>query len=296
MANLFGNRSVRTETLHTRLLRRYVTAQFNLFLVALCTAINIFLSSLLLLDTYFLFSAFVPYDIATTAAVFCGKLSPEFYEELGMQGMTFLPEGFFFGSIILALAIAGLYAIFAILSKKKVGWMVAALVIYSIDTMMLFFSYGVDISLILDYAFHIWVIVSLSMGIAAAGRIKKLPEEDPESVSSVESSEQETEEEERLMAVARTSPAFRAVDWNQKGKIRVQAEAIGHKIYFRRVKRINELIVDDQVYADIELLIEPAHSVEAMIDGHDVQAGYDGAITCYIKIDGKIVAKKRQLI
>lgn len=193
MANLFAPRSVVPLSPRDRLLRRYRTAQVNLYIVAVFTLVNVITAALFISDSYFLFSAFVPYDMVISALIFCGKLPPEFYTEMGMEGMTFLPEGIFIGATVVAVVIAGLYLLFGLLSKKKVGWMIAALVVYGVDTFWILFNYGIDISFALDYLFHIWVIVSLSMGIAASYRMKTLPEEVPETVLSAESDASEGE-------------------------------------------------------------------------------------------------------
>ena len=59
------------------------------------------------------------------------------------------------------------------------GWLIFALVIFVIDTLGMLAFLGFDLSNIVDMIFHAWVIVSLVMGIIAAAKLKKLPEEEP---------------------------------------------------------------------------------------------------------------------
>ena len=63
----------------------------------------------------------------------------------------------------------------------------------------------------------------------------------------------------------------------------------------RRVKRINELVIDGYVYADVEMLMETAHALTAQMDGHVFQAGFDGVAHSYIRVDGVQVARKLRL-
>ena len=81
---------------------------------------------------------------------------------------------------IISLVIIALYALSYFLSKKqKVGWMIAALAFFVIDTVVMFWYYGLaNTEMLLDVAFHVWVIVSLSMGIHAYFKIKSLPPEE----------------------------------------------------------------------------------------------------------------------
>ena len=42
----------------------------------------------------------------------------------------------------------------------------------------------------------------------------------------------------------------------------------------------------------MEALVEFAHYLHANIDGHRIEAGFDGVSHSYIKIDGQLAAKK----
>ena len=84
-------------------------------------------------------------------------------------------------------------------------------------------------------------------------------------------------------------------DTTVKSRILLEADAAGHHICYRRVKRINELVIDGYVYADVEMLIETAHVLAAQLDGHVFQAGFDGVAHSYIRVDGAQVARKLRL-
>ena len=128
-------------------------------------------------NTYFLFSAFVPYAIVDLAMLFCGKYPAEFYGDLS--------EYEFFGTpvlviaVVIATVICGLYLLCWLLSKKgRVAWLIVALSLFVLDTLLMLLN-GIGVDSIIDVVFHGWVILSLSMGVAARFKLKKLPEEEP---------------------------------------------------------------------------------------------------------------------
>lgn len=160
-------------------INRYNSSRANLLLVAIFTLINL----VLLISksyTYFLFSASIPYILTTNAMYLCGMHPDEFYEDIDLSTAEFLDRSVFVVVLIISLVIIALYALSYFLSKKqKVGWMIAALAFFVIDTVVMFWYYGLaNTEMLLDVAFHVWVIVSLSMGIHAYFKIKSLPPEE----------------------------------------------------------------------------------------------------------------------
>ena len=73
-----------------------------------------------------------------------------------------------------------LYFVFWFFSKKKVGWLIAGTVFFAIDTafVVLFALISGDfVSLLVDILFHILALVEMILGVTAAFKLKKLPEE-----------------------------------------------------------------------------------------------------------------------
>lgn len=178
---LFGNRNeneAQPLAQRQQLLNRYSSARHNILLVLIFTTINIVLL-VANSDSYFLFSAYIPYLVVTYGMLFCGRFPAEYYEDLLDYGFEFLDTGYFVGTLIVAVVICVFYLICWLFSdKNRVGWMITALVLFSIDTLMMVLG-GLSIDSALDVLFHGWVIVSLSMGIAAHFKLKKLPDEEP---------------------------------------------------------------------------------------------------------------------
>ena len=160
--------------------RRYASARMNLLWVVLFTAINI----VLLVShsySYFLFSAFIPYAIVDYGMIVCGKYPADFYGDLSQY--QFLDSTVLVVLIAVAAVICVLYLLCWIFSKKRrVAWLIVGLVFFALDTVFMLLG-GISADRILDIVFHGWVIISLTGGIIAHSKLKKLPAEEPAPVA-----------------------------------------------------------------------------------------------------------------
>ena len=101
----------------------------------------------------------------------------EFFDQQG----HFVDQSAFVGFIAVAVVLASLYVLPFIFSKKlRPGWLLFTLVIFILDTLFMFIDVGVQSDMLVDYLFHIWVIVSLAIGMSAGYKLKKLPSEEEE--------------------------------------------------------------------------------------------------------------------
>ena len=131
---------------------KYNNMRLSLLLILIFSVINLFSP---LLEFYMLFSAYIPQLLAQIGAY------------------LYLTEGvlaFYIIMVILALILLVPYLLCWIFSKKKVGWMIAALVFFSIDTIFFFIDLVAylaagDYTFIMDLLFHIYALVSLGMGV-----------------------------------------------------------------------------------------------------------------------------------
>ena len=159
-----------------KLTSRYNSARHNILLVIAFTLIN----SVLLFtgsDSYFLFSAAIPYYMTLFGLLYTGRMPAEWYEGVEFQPD---PDSVLYIYLAIAVVVVALYGLCWFLSKKHgYGWLVAALLFFVADTFAMFYFTGFSADMILDFAFHIWVLVSLASGIIAAINLKKLPEEEP---------------------------------------------------------------------------------------------------------------------
>ena len=144
----------------------YVKARSNLLLAACFTLINVILA-LTGSNTYFLFSASMPY----WAAIF-GQVDYEIYGILS----------YLIVAGVIAVAITALYFLFYLMSKKHREWMDAAAVVFAVDCVGLIalnLYLGFDSSDILDYLFHVYVMYYLISGSISARKVAKMPPEEP---------------------------------------------------------------------------------------------------------------------
>lgn len=153
----------------------YNGARINLLVAMLLTVLNCVLA-LTGADVYYLFSIAFPYAMVFDGAMSCGLVYSldeyrSLYEDMAMD---FLPMTYLY----VMLAIAGVsllvYLLCWIFSKKHVGWLVAATVLLVLDSAFLVFWYEVDLSMLLDYLFHAWVLIIFVRGLWAHSRLKHL--------------------------------------------------------------------------------------------------------------------------
>ena len=178
MASLFGKGAPQKPvSMRQSLEGKYHSSRTNLLLIVAFSLINV-----IMLATgsgsYFLFSAYIPYATVLFGMLFCGKLPAEYYTE-DWASATFLDDSFFAVMIAIAAVFVGLYLLAWFLSKKRVGWLVFALVFFALDTAAMLWMQGISADSILDIVFHAWVIFSLVGGIRAHAALKKLPKEEP---------------------------------------------------------------------------------------------------------------------
>ncbi len=272
--------------------KRYKNSRSNLLLIVALSVINVVLlvtnSSL-----YFLFSAYIPYALVDLGMFLCGRYPQELYGEIygeEFANMEFFGTPVFAVFIVLALIVLAVYLLCWIFSKKnKIGWLIFALVMFVGDTLTMFLLNGITNAM--DLIFHIAIIVSLSFGISAGVKLKKLADEDA-FVPVTENGEEYSPEEDYSL----DSSPIRSADLGVKAKILLEATAFDHVIVYRRVKKVNELVIDGQVYDELEGLIEKSHCLKAQVDGHQIEVGLDILSNSYIQVDGQIIARKQRII
>ncbi|MBE6694187.1 MAG: YIP1 family protein [Ruminococcaceae bacterium] len=286
---------------HSILEQKYKNSRMNLLLVVVFTAINLFLL-VINTDLYFLFSAFIPYFIVSFGMLVCGRFPEEYYTD-DFGGMTFLDDSVFVVLLVISAVLTLLYFLAWLMSSKnRVGWLIFALVFFGIDTVGMLALSGITIESAFDILFHAWVIYYLILGISAHYKLKKLPPEEEEAVVDCENilplveEVGETEQNsEPAVAEPSNSNAIREADKDVKHRVLLEKRTLNYDICYRRVKHTNELIVNGNVYDEIEGVFEYPHTLKAWVDGHYISAGYTGTHS-FISVDGENVAKKLRLV
>ncbi|MBO5047255.1 MAG: hypothetical protein J6D19_02470 [Clostridia bacterium] len=140
---------------------KYKNARLSLLLIVLFSVVNVF--SMTFGDTYFLFSAFLPQILVMVGLELTYEAGDNLYMIVAM--------------VIAVISIVP-YLLCWIFSKKRVGWMIAALVFFILDSLLFvesliaMLSAG-EFSFILDLLFRIWALGSIIMGVVYGVRAKK---------------------------------------------------------------------------------------------------------------------------
>lgn len=143
---------------------KYNRSRANLLLVAIVSIINLF--SLAFSQSYFLFSARLP-------ALFVELALPISEEEVVEFSNFIVP-------IIIGVILTVPYLLCFFFSKKHIGWIIPALVFFSIDCLYIIFLALFDFTaVIIDIFFHAWVMFYLITGVIHGFKLKKLPEDLP---------------------------------------------------------------------------------------------------------------------
>ena len=89
---------------------------------------------------------------------------------------------------------------------------------------------------------------------------------------------------------------LRYVDPMEKSRILLEATVEQYHICYRRVKSVNELVINGCVYDEKKGIIEFEHQLCALVDGHSIEVGMDEESHSYILFDGDIIKRKKRLI
>jgi len=135
-------------------------ARRNLLLVIAFTAINVILTAFNA-SVYFLFSA--------TAPLFLFELGRELAKDLQS-------DAFLMGGIAVAAGIIILYSICWFFAKRLPAFILVALIIFSLDSLMLIWlvlASGFEVSYFFDIIFHGWVLFCLISGVSAWSKLHR---------------------------------------------------------------------------------------------------------------------------
>ena len=126
-------------------------------------------------DSYYLFSAAIPYYLVVIGMEICGMLPEEYYLEFYEEIPEFFDSSVFTSLLIVAIAILLVCAVITFFVAKRRSWaIIAALAIVGIDTVAtMALALG-----IIDILFHGWLIYDLVSAYSGIKKLKELPEDD----------------------------------------------------------------------------------------------------------------------
>lgn len=250
----------------------YQIARSNLLALMALTAINVAMA-LLGQDTYFIFTDYLAYILAVYAAAFHALSGDSAYLAVG---------------IVLPLLVLLPYFLCWLLSKKRRGWLIAALVLFSLDTALLLLSALSDfmVSSTLDIVFHGLMLFYLIRGVRrgpAAQAAEEPPAALPDDTAFYDASLDDRWD---------SRPVGKPVE---KYRLLVSASWGSHVIEARRSRGLTELVIDGQVYGRQEGIIETEYRIEARLDGHVIATEFHPNGKQLLLVDQEIIAKKQRL-
>ena len=143
---------------------KYKRSRANLLLVTIVSVVNLF--TLALNGSYFLFSASIP-------AIPVELAMPMSEEEVVVFSDFIVP-------IIIGIILTVPYLLCWVFSKKRVGWMIPALVFFSFYCLYILMLTLIEpTAFIIDILFHAWVMFYLITGVINGFKLKKMPEDEP---------------------------------------------------------------------------------------------------------------------
>lgn len=250
--------------------QKYASSRYDLLIIVIFSVVNMI--ALLTGGVYFLFSAHVPTILIAI-------------------GSAMVEEGAENSVMIVCIVVAAIlilpYLLCWLFSKKRPGWMIAALVLFSLDTAVLLIDFLIyfDISLIFDIIIHGLAIWYLARGVKAGLALKNMPSEEEELAAEEAAAGDEAENEVPLVETV----AIRPVKEYGKTKVLIEAEYNGHKISYQKYKKHEELVIDDMVYDETDRKsMQPNVFMRAVKDGVEITV-VNANSKNYIMINGNVL-------
>ncbi len=100
---------------------------------------------------------------------------------------------------------------------------------------------------------------------------------------------------EEIVRSGKNTKPLRRAEKSSSARVHAQASFGGYRICYRRLRSVNELVINDRVYDEKRGVFEFAHSLCAYLDGHLIEVGYDIYNYSFIKLDGNTLEYKRRL-
>ena len=149
---------------------KYTSARGSLLWISVFTFLNIIFS--VIDGSRFLFSAIIPSVLLEYTRFICGMFPAEQYQEY--ENPQFADKSLFWIAVAVSVLVSLFFLLCYFFSKKKVGCLIAALVVFALDTVFMFLFLTTGIYLVTEIIFHAWAIISLAMGIYAHNKLQAL--------------------------------------------------------------------------------------------------------------------------
>ena len=148
----------------------------------------------------------------------------------------------------------------------------------------MFAYYSFDATMLVDFAFHIWGIVSISIGLSAHSKMKNLPAEE---FFAPPAEDPEAEESD-------SATPMRPCDHIEDENVLIKYDLFGSEVIYLKTKKAYQLIIDGQIYCEIISRLQKKNNMTARFKGYTVEVGYNG-LFYYVSVNGNIIYRKAKL-
>lgn len=258
--------------------KKYKVCISSLLFMGIVTALNI----VMLFkgeDNYYLFSIYIPFAIVDYAMYLCGIYPAEYYGDI--IGIQFYDKSVLIGAVLVAIiVITGFLACWFVAKKHNKIPLIVSLIFLGVDIIIMGFAEGLEA--VIGIVFHAIVMFTLVGAMGLLGKINN-----PKQTSAVSEAPEET----ATQVINGYSPPLR-VAATEKNRVFIETTVSDMNIVFRRVKYVNELVINGHVYDEYEAKFEKKHTLTGYYNNHKIEAVYDGQTTVKIFVDSQEVANK----
>ena len=262
---------------------KFEISRKNLLAVVIFTTINV-LMVLFNAGLSFLFSAKVP----------------EIIIQIGMVAYGISERGaILFAAAVISFAIIIIYFSCYVLSKKRRAFILVALIMFSVDFLFLIWTLtlGFDAGILIDFAFHVWVMYYFIIGTKAWADLKKMPPEEEmaenENREGQAEYEEYTEENDVPKALVNTVPLR---EQSPKGKVVISQTYRDLEIVVKRSFGVTELIVNGMVFAEQKGVLEAAYVLDVCVENTSIKVTMDYLANMELYVNGDLLARKKRLL
>ncbi|MCL2406362.1 MAG: hypothetical protein FWC95_00385 [Defluviitaleaceae bacterium] len=242
-----------------QLQKRFNSSRANLIGMTFLTCVNIILI-LTQSAWYFPFSAFIPAFLIYFNSTYHTLSSTYSFAVLGITA---------------AVLTTSIYVVLWILSKKFKGLIIAALVYFSIDTLILLGITGFvivngefEFFIIIEIMFSAWIIYYLISGTVAWAKMRKLPIDQDNINANAEEDDETADNIPKTIAIAQILPTTALRQASKRGRKLIKANYNNMEIIVSRKLNVTELIVDGTVYAEQTGIREgTSYTLEVNVNG-----------------------------
>lgn len=261
--------------------KKYRVCIASLLLMGFVTVLNIvmmFKGS----DIFYPFSIYIPFAVVDYAMYLCGLYPAEHYGDI--TGIQFYDKSVLIGAVLIAIiVIAGFLACWFVAKKHNQIPLIVSLIFLGVDIIIMGFMEG--LSSLIGIVLHAIVMFTLVGAMVLCGKINNKKQT---------SADNEVAETTDAQVINEISAPLRVAS-DEKHRVLLEASLSGMNIVYRRVKSINELVINGYVYDEYEAIVEGKHSLKANYNGHKVEAVFNGVVHSKLLVDSQEVVKKLRL-